>query len=878
MLFLSNVEKVTHNRILTMTNSILKNLLILILFIILSSFSSCMDVQGGDIESSETIDLSKNWRFSPDEKNVGFSGKWYSVSYNDSQWDQIDAGESWENQGYPNLDSFGWYRKTVNIPANWKGKDVWLKFSGVNDSYRLFVNGELLTSFGDVENTVFNSNTISEVGRVLAFGQENLITVQVNDWGNSGGLWLPVVITVNENEVDSDFVIFPFINYDKNILLLNTNLAPYIGKEIDCDRVNITVWNEEGTSLIAKHEQKLANGKRTFLARIDMPRVDEKTGYGITIEIIGYHDEIILTLSKKVEWNLPSLRPDKNGVVKLNNMVCELLNKGIHQQETAHLKFYNPREGWVFFSIEIKNNNPSAKLNKNSTLLVWRINPENGAKEAMQYLNKGEHILNVDQATNSQVVVRSVPELIYSDHPSVPHIRAYGSYDWDYLEKYVLSNVNTVVTSATTLKDSERNQWIKEGRKWIVHAGLPGLADTIAPSVEEVYKTWSKSIGTTDSRLNGIIVDEFMHGGSRTAEHFNVWKEALTSLYKSPDFSGKRFYAYCTPIFGYSEAMAIPFGKELVRNGGCFALERYLNEKPTEEDAYNFLFDELSHKYKTMTKSLGVNGQKWIIALGYLTDHTETLSYYPFVDYRVYMDMQMHLLATDPTFNNLYGVQEYKADYADEELIRWAHKLYRHYFIEGNRTRLTDDPYILPYIENSFFTRGLQGWTVEQAEEGSIQLQSMEGFSWIQGLYPRTNIGDQFIRFKRSAKKPNTIRQTINELEPGRLYSLKFIAIDKNSMDKKQKLALSIKLDGVEILKEPTFHYIYPSNYGHEFGNITRDNPAWFNLYRIVFRPKNKTAELTISDWSNSTQSNDLVGQEIIFNFVEIQPYYANTE
>jgi hypothetical protein len=825
-------------------------------------------------DTAKTLEISKGWRFSPDEKNSGRAEKWHAIDFDDSSWDIIDAGKPWEVQGFPDLDSYGWYRKVLHIPADWKGKEVWLKFSGVNDSYKLYVNGKLLTSFGDAEHTIFNRTTLTEIGRIINFGKENLIAVQVNDWGNSGGLWLPVVVTVDENEVDPDLLIFPFINYEQNTLFLNTSLASYLSEESECDRAAITVRDKEGLSNIAKQELKLADGTRTFFARIDMPEVDEKTDYDITIEVIDQQGKVILTLLKKVVWNPPSFQADKNGVTKLNNLVSELLKTRIQTNETARYKFYNPREGWVFFSINTTSENPSATLD-NSKSLVFRINPETGAKEAMQFLPKGEHTLIVTQAANSQVIVRSIPELIYSDHPSTPHIEAYGAYDWDnYLSKYVLPNVNTIVTSAT-MADSERDQWKKEGRKWIVHAGLPGLSDTAPPAEEDVYETWSKSPGTTDSQLNGIIVDEFMHGGSRTATHFKVWKDALTSLYKNPDFSNKTFYAYCTPIFGDPTAMAIPFGKELVRNGGCFAIERYLNEMPTEEKAYNFLFDELVHTYKTMTKNLGVDGQKWVIALGYLTDFTETLNYYPFVDYRVYMDMQMHLLATDPAFFDLYGIQEYKADYADEELIRWAHKLYRHYFIEGKRSRYTDDPYLLPHIKNSFFEQGLENWTVEQAEEGSIEPQSMDGYSWLQGLYPRTTIGDQFIRLKRSSQKPNTIRQTVKELEPGRLYSFKLVAIDKNNMDKKQKLALFIDLENAEIMQESTFHTLYPSNYGHELGHITRNNPAWFNYFRIIFRPKSDAVELTISDWTSPTHSGAPIGQEVIFNFVEIQPFYS---
>ena len=50
--------------------------------------------------------------------------------------------KKWEDQTYPDLDGYGWYRKTRSIPADWNGKDVWFKLGTVNDAYELFVNGK----------------------------------------------------------------------------------------------------------------------------------------------------------------------------------------------------------------------------------------------------------------------------------------------------------------------------------------------------------------------------------------------------------------------------------------------------------------------------------------------------------------------------------------------------------------------------------------------------------------------------------------------------------------------------------------------------------------------------------------------------------------
>jgi fructan beta-fructosidase len=193
-----------------------------------------------------TIDLSSNWRFSPDENKLGMSEKWYSYEYNDSNWTVIDAGKRWEDQGYPELDSLGWYRKYVDISVDLKGQELWIKFGGVNDNYELFINGESAGGFGKSNIGVAGKTTITKITNRLVYGETNLIAVKVNDWAGSGGLWrLPVVITTEgivtsvtrEFSFEKKYLNFPVKNdaplrlikvFIDNIIVreFNINLAP----------------------------------------------------------------------------------------------------------------------------------------------------------------------------------------------------------------------------------------------------------------------------------------------------------------------------------------------------------------------------------------------------------------------------------------------------------------------------------------------------------------------------------------------------------------------------------------------------------------------------------------------------------------------------
>ncbi len=177
----------------------MKTIIRLALFLFVTTFfSSCVknDVQ-------QTIDLEKNWKFSPDDNNVGISEKWYTVDFDDSKWASINAGLRWEDQGFKDVDGIAWYRKVVDIPIEWKGKDVWIKFAGVNDAYTLYVNGVQVSSYGDSKYSFAGKPSFTKVTKKIKYGKANLIALRVDDWGNSGGLWhTPVIITIDKAETE----------------------------------------------------------------------------------------------------------------------------------------------------------------------------------------------------------------------------------------------------------------------------------------------------------------------------------------------------------------------------------------------------------------------------------------------------------------------------------------------------------------------------------------------------------------------------------------------------------------------------------------------------------------------------------------------------
>ena len=244
-------------------------------------------------DSPITIDLSKEWRFSPDENNIGISEKWYAVNFDDSQWDTLDAGKKWEDQGYPDLDSYGWYRKTVDIPANWKGKDVWIKFAAVNDAYKLFVNGEYLSSFGEANISFAAMPSFTKLTDKIKYGESNLIAIKVNDWGNSGGLWrLPVIITTNKAETDL-FKPLSDVPFD----LEKEGYELFWEDEFNGSKLDSTKWavrgvGSRGVGFITPDAIELKDGKLNIYALMenDSLKVSAVGTYGRFETTFGYFE------------------------------------------------------------------------------------------------------------------------------------------------------------------------------------------------------------------------------------------------------------------------------------------------------------------------------------------------------------------------------------------------------------------------------------------------------------------------------------------------------------------------------------------------------------------------------------------------------------
>ena len=106
-------------------------------------------------------------------------------------------------------------------------------------------------------------------------------------------------------------------------------------------------------------------------------------------------------------------------------------------------------------------------------------------------------------------------------------------------------------------------------------------------------------------------------------------------------------------------------------------------------------------------------------------------------------------------------------------------------------------------------------------------------------------------------------------------------------LTKEEKHAVRVKLDGVEVLPERSFSYVFHNNYSHNYKQYNsrrtkpggpRRNPAWMNYHWILFRAKSPTARVTVSDWMDADDPGGPIGQKLMFNFLQVHPYFEGEE
>ena len=119
--------------------------------------------------------------------DAGFvNGKpvWNDPNLDVSDWKVMKLPTRWETAGYPDLDGIMWFRKEISLPASMAAKDIMLHLGPINDNDITWFNGTRIGSIKDA-----NQLREYKIPASIVKSGKNVIVVNVQDIGYSGGLW-----------------------------------------------------------------------------------------------------------------------------------------------------------------------------------------------------------------------------------------------------------------------------------------------------------------------------------------------------------------------------------------------------------------------------------------------------------------------------------------------------------------------------------------------------------------------------------------------------------------------------------------------------------------------------------------------------------------
>jgi beta-galactosidase len=129
-----------------------------------------------------------SWRF-----QKGDDITWKAADFDDSQWQSVALPNTWErHSNYTDDNVYGWYRRHIDIPAEYRGKDFYLLLGCIDDVDETFLNGQRIGGTGSFPpdyNSAWDAQRRYRVSASLVRGDgSDVLAVRVFDMAGEGGI------------------------------------------------------------------------------------------------------------------------------------------------------------------------------------------------------------------------------------------------------------------------------------------------------------------------------------------------------------------------------------------------------------------------------------------------------------------------------------------------------------------------------------------------------------------------------------------------------------------------------------------------------------------------------------------------------------------
>lgn len=137
------------------------------------------------VMAQEKVPLDGSWNFKTDPYNRGEAASWFAPQANYDSWEKMDVPGNWDLQNdYAEYVGNAWYSRTFMADDQWENQAVRLVFQSVYNDCKVWVNGKEVG-----ENHIGFLPFRFDISSYLKLGEENNITVLVNNMFKRGAIW-----------------------------------------------------------------------------------------------------------------------------------------------------------------------------------------------------------------------------------------------------------------------------------------------------------------------------------------------------------------------------------------------------------------------------------------------------------------------------------------------------------------------------------------------------------------------------------------------------------------------------------------------------------------------------------------------------------------
>ncbi|MCK4826422.1 beta-galactosidase, partial [bacterium] len=217
--------------------------------------------------------LNGQWKFHWVNKPADRPKQFFQSDFDDSCWDEIAVPGNWQMQGYGipiylnipypfkknppyiqnDYNPVGSYRRKFEIPEDWRNRQIFIHFDGVESAFYIWINGKKV-GYSQGSRTPAEFNVTSFLTR-----EKNTLAVEVYRWSDGSylecqdfwrlsGIFRDVYLFSAPQVHVRDFEINADLDdqYHDGILKLTARIRNYEDKPVNNHMLEVNLFNAEG--------------------------------------------------------------------------------------------------------------------------------------------------------------------------------------------------------------------------------------------------------------------------------------------------------------------------------------------------------------------------------------------------------------------------------------------------------------------------------------------------------------------------------------------------------------------------------------------------------------------------------------------------------